>query len=139
MEHVYRGYLVRGVLLHRKFEQDLTVAFSQARRIPGLKERFRIFQGIGWGIEYRYEGSGKITPFLSEVGELQFGEHVAVLSGLIWTTGNRVTALEEIVARGEATTRDGDQLSRLTKLKTMLEKRWRRLPIRYQMADTILY
>jgi 4-amino-4-deoxy-L-arabinose transferase-like glycosyltransferase len=139
MEHVYRGYLVRGVLLHRKYEQNLTIAFKQARRIAGLKERFRIFQGIGWGIEYRYEGTGQITTFLSDVRDLKFGEHVAVLSGLIWTTGNRVTMLEERVASGEATVRDGDQLARLNKLKKMLEKRWRRLPVRYQQADRIIY
>ena len=138
-EHVYRGYLVRGVLLHRKYEQDLSVAYSQARRTPGLKERFRIFQGIGWGIEYRFEGSGQIVQFLSHVGDLDFGEHVAVLSGLIWTTGNRVSKLEEAVARGTATTRDGDQLTRLTKLKKMLQKQWRRLPVRYQEADSIIY
>ena len=98
-----------------------------------------VFQGIGWGIEYRFEGSGQIVQFLSHVGDLDFGEHVAVLSGLIWTTGNRVTMLEERVASGEATVRDGDQLARLDKLKKMLEKRWRRLPVRYQQADTILY
>jgi 4-amino-4-deoxy-L-arabinose transferase-like glycosyltransferase len=138
-EHVYRGYLVRGVLLHRKYEQDLSVAYSQARRTPDLKERFRIFQGIGWGIEYRFEGSGQIVQFLSNVGDLEFGEHVAVLSGLIWTTGNRVSKLEEAAASGETTTRDGDQLSRLKKLKKMLQKQWRRLPVRYQQADSIIY
>ena len=122
--------LVRGVLLHRKYEQNLSVAYSQARRTPDLKERFRIFQGIGWGIEYRFEGSGQIVQFLSNVGDLEFGEHVAVLSGLIWTTGNRVSKLEEAAASGETTTRDGDQLSRLKKLKKMLQKQWRRLPVR---------
>ncbi|MCH7867215.1 MAG: glycosyltransferase family 39 protein [Myxococcales bacterium] len=139
MDHVYRGNLVRGVLLHRKYEQDLTVAFDQARRIPGMKERFRIFEGIGWGIEYRYEGSGQITPFLAAVNELQFGEHVAVLAGLIWATETRVSTLEESVASGEGTPRDGDQLHRLTKLKAMLEKRWRLVPIRYRHSDQILY
>ena len=115
------------------------MAYSQARRTPDLKERFRIFQGIGWGIEYRFEGSGQIVQFLSNVGDLEFGEHVAVLSGLIWTTENRVSKLEEAAASGETTTRDGDQLSRLKKLKKMLQKQWRRLPVRYQQADSIIY
>jgi hypothetical protein len=47
--------------------------------------------------------------------------------------------LEERVASGEATVRDGDQLARLNKLKKILEKRWRRLPVRYQQADRIIY
>ena len=139
MEHVYGGNLVRGVLLHRKYEEDLAVAYVQARRVPDLKERFRVFQGIGWGIEYRFEGSGEITPFLSDVDDLEFGEQVAVLAGLIWTTGNRVSELEEAEANGTATIRDGDQLNRLKKLKSMLQKQWRRLPEPYKQADYVIY
>lgn len=139
MEHVYRGNLVRGVLLHRKYERNLVAAYDRARRVPDLKERFRVFQGIGWGIEYRYEGSGELTPFLTDADGLGFGEQVAVLAGVIWTTGNRVAELEEIHERGTATTRDGDQLNRLKKLKTILHKQWRRLPESYQQSDRVIY
>lgn len=139
MEHVYRGYLVRGVLLHRKFELDLNEAFNQARRIPGLDERFRSFQGIGWGIQYRFEGNGQLQPFLGQVDQLVLGERVAVLSGLRWTTGNRVNALRELVAEGRANARDLRQKRRLEKLKAHLDRRWERVPLQHKTIDRIIY
>ena len=139
MEHVYRGCLVRGVLLHRKFELDLEEAFHQARRVPRLKERFRVFQGIGWGIEYRFEGNGQLQPFLGQVDELVLGERVAVLSGIRWTTSNRVNALREIVDKGEATDRDLTQKRRLEKLKAHLDRRWDKVPLQHQIVDRIIY
>ena len=139
MEHVYRGYLVRGVLLHRKFELELEEAFSQARRIPGMDERFRTFQGIGWGIEYRFEGNGQLQPFLGQVDQLVLGERVAVLSGLRWTVGNRVNVLRELVTEGRATQREHTQRDRLERLKQHLDRRWERVPLEHKTVDRIIY
>ncbi|MBW2291658.1 MAG: glycosyltransferase family 39 protein [Deltaproteobacteria bacterium] len=138
-EHVFRGYLTRGVLLHRKLEDDLPRAFDQARRVPDLGERFRTFQGLGWGIQYRYEGNGQIQPFLGQVDQLPLGEHVAVLSGLRWSNGNQIAQFKTIIADGEATPRQRAQLERLEELKQHLDRRWSRIPLRYQRARYIIY
>jgi 4-amino-4-deoxy-L-arabinose transferase-like glycosyltransferase len=139
VEHRMRGYLVRGVLLHRKYEDALQRAFQEARRVPDLRLRFRVFQGVGWGMQYRFEGTGELRPALRVVDGLVPGEKAAVLSGLRWTAGERIDALEARVASGEATPRDLAQLERLEGLWRWLEVRWNRVPPAMRYNDSIQY
>ncbi len=137
--HRLRGHLVRGVLLHRKYERDLSQAFEQARRVPDLRHRFRAFQGIGWGMEYRYEGTGEFEPALRAVDTLVLPEGAAVLSGLRWTAGDRIALLHARREAGTASERDLVQLDRLRRLYDYLEKRWDKIPLALRMTDRILY
>jgi len=138
VEHQLRGQLVRGVLLHRKYERALHRAFYEARRVPDPRLRFRVFQGIGWGMQYRYEGTGEIEGPLRQIDALVLGERVAVLSGLRWTAGERIEELETRVAAGQATPRDLAQLERLRRLWAYLEARWQRLPPALRFTDRIV-
>ncbi len=137
-QHVDRGSIVRGVLLHRKFEADLGPAFIEARRIADPRNRFRSFQGIGWGIEYRYEGSGDLESLVSHVDPLKASERVAVLAGLRWASLTRVAELVEERARGELDERRRAQLARLRALQPKLDARWQRIPARYKGVDFIV-
>jgi len=138
-DHRMRGYVARGVLIHRKYEDALDLAFGEARRVPDLQLRFRVFQGIGWGIQYRYEGSGGIRALFPPLDEFPQGERVAVLSGLRWTTGERVDELREKVAGGQASPRDVAQLERLERLRSALDARWERVPLHMRMNDRVIY
>jgi len=137
--HRLRGYLVRGVLIHRKYEDELHWAFREARRVPDLRLRFRVFQGIGWGIQYRYEGTGEIRYFLPQLDGLPLGERVAVISGLRWTTHSRVDELREKLAGGEASARDVAQLERLERLRAAIDARWHRVPAPMRLNDRVIY
>jgi hypothetical protein len=78
------GEMVRGLLLHRKYEADLSRAFALARLVPDEHERFEVFRGIGWGLEYRFEADGDRRPIETWVDRLDGEERRAVVSGIRW-------------------------------------------------------
>lgn len=137
--HRQHGQNVRGVLLHRKYENDLARAFEEARRVQDLRDRFNAFQGIGWGLQYRFEGSGALQPALDEVARLVPGEQVAVLSGLRFYGLLSLDQMEERVRSGGATEREEVQLERLRRMRAWLEPRWNRLPLDLRTRDRISY
>jgi hypothetical protein len=101
--------------------------------------RYRVFQGIGWGIQYRYEGTGEIQAVLPQLERLAVGERVAVLAGMRWVTNVRVGELRQRVASGEASERDRAQLERLELLRASVEAAWNRTPPHMRFSDRIFY
>jgi hypothetical protein len=83
------GHATRGVLLHRKFETDLARAFAEARRVDDARLHFRVLQGIGWGMEYRFESDGKIDPIRQQLEALPREERPGVLAGIRWSATER--------------------------------------------------
>jgi Dolichyl-phosphate-mannose-protein mannosyltransferase len=118
-----RGYAVMGLLLHRKYEADLARAFALAASIPNPVSRAKVWVGIGWGMEYRFEKDGTLEEFRAQVlqtpdearGRTLIGSHyfarvnIQELSGLAKLPG----------PLGESSRR---RLDRLLSLKILLQE-----------------
>jgi hypothetical protein len=137
-QHLLRGNIVRGVLSHRKYERELARAIAEARLVSDRGHRFRFFQGIGWGIHYRFETSGPKPGLFEEIDALPVAERTPVLSGMLATISARGAQLEELERQGRATPLDLVQLQRVRQLRTLVKERWEPTPARYRDSVEVL-
>lgn len=124
-----RGYgqEVRGLLLHRKFEQDLGHAFATARRVDDPQSRFRVLMGIGWGLKFRFEKDEDLDRIRRELDSIPVKEQFAVLAGIRQYAAERVTWTRWLVASNEATSHDLLLVERVTRLARFVDEEWRRM------------
>jgi hypothetical protein len=117
---VESGYLLRGLLLHRKFEGEFETALAHARRIVKPPMRSATITGLGWGLLYRFEKSGEPEEVSRLLRAVPFEERARILSGIQTTLAIRFAQLDEAFARGEAREIDRHVYAQLEKLKTVV-------------------
>lgn len=78
------GNMVRGLLLHRKYERNLGEAVRVAEEIPSLPSHFAVYRGIGWGVAYGYEKTGDWEPVVAAVELVPKSRQRAFRSGIRW-------------------------------------------------------
>ena len=78
------GNMVRGLLLHRKYERSLEEAVRVAEEIPSLQSHYAVYRGIGWGVAYGYEKSGDWKPVAAAVELVPESRQRAFRSGIRW-------------------------------------------------------
>ena len=138
-QHLLRGHIVRGVLTHRKYERELARAWEAAARISDPRHRYRYLQGVGWGIQFRFETSGPKPELLEEIDALPFSQRAPVLSGMRFAANStRAARLEQREREGKATALDRAQLRRIRELRALVQVRWEAIPARYREGDSVL-
>jgi hypothetical protein len=100
-----RGYFVQGVLLHRKFEGDLSRSLEWMR---GLSEENAdaVLLGIGVGLEYRFAKDGSVEAMRSRLEALGPRERARVLLGIWSGLRLELDGIRERRRRGAETHRD---------------------------------
>ncbi|MDH3211946.1 MAG: glycosyltransferase family 39 protein [Myxococcales bacterium] len=131
------GYVVRGLLLHRKFERDLPRAFAVADRAEDPRMRFKVIQGIGWGFEYRFEQGGSLKALDRYIQALPLTDRVPFVSGFRWIAGERRAQVRARVAAGDDGSRTGTLLARLKQLRRFADDQWERIPSEYHLVDEV--
>ena len=127
------GHTTRGLLLHRKYEDDIATALAGARRVRDPWLRFRVLQGIGWGMQYRFETSGDVQRIAQDFAAVPRHERFAMLSGLDAFARLRITQLGQRPPRpGSATLAEN-----LTRLVAWADDEWNSLPPRYRTLEHI--
>ena len=118
-----RGYVIRGLLLHRKYEHEIEQALEAGRLIRTSQHRANVLSGIGWGLEFRFEQDGSLEPIEYTLAALSGKERTRVLSGMLWSARTRIRQLGE----REGTEREGPGdlvvRERLARLETFAEAR----------------
>jgi hypothetical protein len=122
------GQMVRGVFLHRKFETDLGEALVAARRVGDPQSQTRVLQGIGWGMQIRFEADGDLERVRRELAVVPMNERPAVVGGLRLFTKERVDWLR---ARREAPS-TGKPLERLIGLQKFADNEWQQVQRDYR-------
>jgi hypothetical protein len=122
-------------LLHRKFEGDLPRALAAAHRVEDPRLRFKVIQGIGWGVEFRFEKLGSIEPVARQIDALPLNDRVPFVSGLRYMAQARRDQVAKRVAAGEEGPRDRELLARLVRLWHFSEDQWQRIPSSFHFVD----
>ncbi|MBI5504728.1 MAG: glycosyltransferase family 39 protein [Deltaproteobacteria bacterium] len=79
------GYNVQGLLLHLKYESDLTRAERIAREVGDRVARSRIFAGIGWGVATRVRAGGSFASAREAVEKgTSPEERAGMIAGITW-------------------------------------------------------
>ncbi len=125
---VESGYLLRGLLLHRKFEGEFETALAHARRVVKPPLRSATLTGLGWGLLYRFEKSGESDEVSRLLRAVPFEERARILSGIQTTLAIRLAQLDEAFARGEAREIDRHVYAQLEKLKMVADRESARVP-----------
>ena len=125
---VESGYLVRGLLLHRKFEGDFASALEHTQRIARPPLRSAALTGLGWGLLYRFEKSGEPEEVRRLLQGIPVEERARILSGIQTTLAIRVSQLDEAFARGEARDIDRHVYLQLEELKGVADEESARVP-----------
>ncbi|MGI9592799.1 MAG: hypothetical protein ACR2P8_15630 [Myxococcota bacterium] len=125
---VESGYLLRGLLLHRKFEGEFATALEHTQRIAKPPLRSAALTGLGWGLLYRFEKSGEPEQVRRLLRRVPVEERARILSGIQTTLAIRVSQLDEAFARGEARDIDRHVYLQLEKLKLVADAESARVP-----------
>jgi len=94
------GYVVMGQLAHHKYVRDLSSALEVGRRIPERSVRHEVFQGIGWGMEYRFEKNGDLEQVQRELAGRPLEERAQIIRGMLWAVENRIRFVAGLRAKG---------------------------------------
>jgi hypothetical protein len=116
------GHLVRGVLLHRKHEKDVERAAVAARDSGVASWTYHALRGIGWGLAFRYEKDGDFAPMRSHIESLPLVDRVPVVQGAIWSTGQRIGQVRDVIDSGPGGERERHLLEKLERLDDLLEQ-----------------
>ncbi len=122
-----RGYFVQGVLLHRKFEDDLPRALAWT---PGLSEEDAdaVLIGIGVGMEYRFARDGRVEAVRERLRALGPRERARILIGISRGLRQEAEAIEERHRRGAETLRDRTSAPNLAALVTLVRSEAAAIP-----------
>lgn len=131
------GYVVRGLLLHRKYERDVPRALAVAHRVEDPRMRFKVTQGIGWGFEYRFEQEGSLEALDQYIQALPLTDRVPFVSGFRWIVGERRNQLDARVAAGDDSSRTRTLHARLKRLRRFADHQWERIPSEYHLVDQV--
>jgi hypothetical protein len=122
------GYNIWGVLLHRKFEPDLSGAIRAAGRMRSRELQFRVLQGIGWGLEFRFEKSGELQEIVDQLRGLPLEERAPIVLGLLWSSQGRQHTLTQQILAGDEREYPRRAFHRLRRLESMAREEWESLP-----------
>lgn len=122
------GYVLRGLLLHRKFEGDFATALEHSRRVGTPKLRTSTLSGLGWGILYRFEKSGEAEEVTRLLRSVRVGERARILSGMQTMLAIRFSQLDEAYACGEAREIDGRIYVQLEALQEVTDEESQPIP-----------
>jgi 4-amino-4-deoxy-L-arabinose transferase-like glycosyltransferase len=122
------GYMARGVLLHHKYEDRMDRAVEAARLVEAPHLRFKVFEGLGWGVEYRFEKEGSLENVKRQIQALPIEERVAFVSGLRWATRMRRERFGHGIEMESL--EDGDRivLERILQLRRFANGQWNQIP-----------
>jgi hypothetical protein len=118
----FRGYKFMGVLLHRKFENDLKRALLTADRVPNFRLREEILKGIGWGMEFRFEKQGTLEEMGQQLASIPSVERAGILKGMRWALNMRRQELRMKAARGKSGGRYFGTIYRLDSLSELVDE-----------------
>ena len=119
--------MVMGVLLHRKFEDQLKHALAVADRIPSLDMQRNVRLGIGWGMEFRFEKDGSLENVWQSLKVVPPEKRMSILAGINWgLQGTRKDILERS-RQGEQSERHQLLLRRLKAIDQLARAESRRL------------
>ena len=113
------GYVVRGLLLHRKYEDQLDRAVAAAHLVEAPRLRFKAFQGLGWGVGYRFEKEGSLESLERRIEAFPINERVPILSGMQWASEIRRDQISQRIERGNQGPRDRELLERILRLQAL--------------------
>ena len=119
------GYGVMGLLAHRKYETDLGRACAVANRVPHPALRYKVKQGIGWGIEYRYEKHGDLSAIQELLEGLSVEDRGAFLTGMLWTSTVRRNQVRALVRAGDPEGNQRRLLERIRDLERFSRNSWK--------------
>jgi 4-amino-4-deoxy-L-arabinose transferase-like glycosyltransferase len=124
---VERGYMVMGVLLHRKFEGELERALAAADRITHPDMQYNVRFGIGWGMEFRFEKEGSLENVREALSSVPPEKRMPILAGINWALHGTRNDLAERIKRGEQIDRHRVLLRRLQAIYGFAHAEKRRL------------
>ena len=115
------GSMVRGLLLHRKYETNLDTAMDLSAKISDPLKRWAAFRGIGWGVAFRFEEGGDLALVKKELRRVKPPNRAAFRSGLRWAAETRKLDVERRLAEGIARPDSKQLLSRFNVLLLLTE------------------
>lgn len=124
---LFRGYVVMGLLLHRKFENDLPRALTMVGRIPEAAFRGQAWHGIGWGMEYRFEKEGTLETMREALASMPIEARPGVVRGIAWGAKTRREDIREKPHSEDPPGRYRHLLERLDALSVFAAEEKRRL------------
>jgi 4-amino-4-deoxy-L-arabinose transferase-like glycosyltransferase len=122
-----RGYVVMGVLLHKKFEHELEHALAAADRIRRADMQHQVRFGIGWGMEFRFEKEGSLEKVQQALASVPPGKRVPILDGINWGSHLAQKNIAERTRRGERGDHDTLLIRRLQTIYRFAHTEKRRL------------
>jgi 4-amino-4-deoxy-L-arabinose transferase-like glycosyltransferase len=131
------GYTTRGVLLHRKYENDVPRAIAEARLVRDPRLHFRVLRGIGWGLQYRFETRDDLERLDAELASIPPRERFAVLSGLLGFAQIRLRQVGQALVSSDAGPKPGS-VALARKLATLIDyadSEWERVPPSLRFTD----
>jgi 4-amino-4-deoxy-L-arabinose transferase-like glycosyltransferase len=129
------GYMVRGLLLHRKYEDQMDRAVEAARLVEAPSLRFKVFEGLGWGVEYRFEKEGSLETLERRIRAFPIDERVPFLSGVRWATRIRRDRFGESIETGSEQARNRIVLERILRLRRFANGQWDQIPAASKSRD----
>jgi 4-amino-4-deoxy-L-arabinose transferase-like glycosyltransferase len=112
------GYVLMGMLLHHKYESDLHRSLAIVSRIPDPAIRERLWLGIGWRMEYRFEKEGTIQHLREQLESIPLSIRQHIILGMIWIADTRLHQISSWVREHAS----GDRYTLVVKrLKLLLE------------------
>jgi len=122
------GHFVRGVLVHRKTEPRFDRAVEAARRLQDPLHRYRTFEGIGFGLQYRFEGGGDLGRVRRNLAMLRVEERGALLRGLLEGVAERTDELKQRAELGDHPREHRAARRRLLRLAGAVRADWEKIP-----------
>jgi hypothetical protein len=89
-----------GQLAQHKHERDLASALEVGRRIPQRSRRHEVFQGVGWGMEYRFEKHGDLERMRTELSGRPLEERAEIIRGMLWAVEHRIRFVAGLRTKG---------------------------------------
>ena len=96
------GSMVRGLLLHRKYETNLDRAVDIAKKIQDPAKRWAAFRGIGWGVAFRFEEGGDLEIVKRELRRIKPPNRAAFHNGIQWAAEKNKIEIERRMREGIA-------------------------------------
>lgn len=111
------GQAVMGVLLHRKYENEIGRAFAVVDRLRDAGARRQAWAGIGWGMETRFEKDGGLEEFRARLRLVPAEARPHVLAGSHYFT--RASINDHLARNPDAAAASDEDRRTLERLRTL--------------------
>ncbi len=122
------GYVVRGLLLHRKHEPNINGALADARLVQDPYYRHKTLHGVGWGMEFRFESDGNLSAIEEIAQSLPLEERQSFLSGAAGWAHIRLQQISERSENGVLRPGEDRILQNLERLRAYGKEQWKTIP-----------